>query len=130
MSTVDSYEGFADRYDLFPPDPAARAFYQRLFSEHRVRKVLDCACGTGRDLITFRSLGCDVVGSDRSPTMLAQARSNLARAGIETPLQQIDYRDLPDHFDQEFHAVTCLGGSLLEASGAETSDRLTVVARK
>ena len=114
MSTNDRYEGFVDRYDLFPSDPADREFFRRLFVENRVARVLDCACGTGRDLITFHSLGCEVVGSDLSPSMLEKARKNLTAAHVDAPLYRMDFRDLPTHFDQPFDAVVCLSGSLLE----------------
>lgn len=41
MGEKDSYAGFADRYDLFPHDEAASAFFRRLFAENRVTAVLD-----------------------------------------------------------------------------------------
>ena len=115
MSTQDRYEGFAERYDLFPQDPAEADFFRRLFARHQVSRVLDCACGTGRDLILFQALGCEVAGSDLSPAMLARARQNLAAAGLELPLKELDYRDLAAHFNRPFDAVVCLRGSLLEA---------------
>jgi ubiquinone/menaquinone biosynthesis C-methylase UbiE len=67
----DAYESFASRYDLFfgkleELDPLITAFYRKLFIDNEVHSVLDCACGTGRDLILFHSLGCEVVGSDIS----------------------------------------------------------------
>jgi glycine/sarcosine N-methyltransferase len=110
----DLYEGFAERYDLTVGrwdefDPAVARFFRRLFSENGVRTVLDCACGTGRHLLLFHSLGCQVWGSDVSESMLAQARKNLARYGVEVPLRQADYRDLPRHFGRRFDAVVCLG---------------------
>jgi SAM-dependent methyltransferase len=116
MSANDSYEEFADRYDLFPRDPAAPEFFRRLFAANQVARVLDCACGTGRDLVMFHALGCEVVGADLSPSMLAKARQNLARDGIQAPLHELDYRQLPDHFEQPFDAVVCLSGALQEAS--------------
>lgn len=114
MSRNDSYEGFAERYDLFPRDPAVSGFFRRLFAGNRVARVLDCACGTGRDLIMLHGLGCEVAGSDLSPSMLARASKTLAAAGVEAPLDRADFRDLPAHFDRPFDAVVCLGGSLLE----------------
>ena len=116
MDRHDRYEGFAGRYDLFPADQAAGAFYRRLFDGGEIARVLDCACGTGRDLILFHELDLEVVGSDLSPSMLATARRNLAREGIEAPLYEIDYRDLPDHFHRPFDAVVCLSGALLESA--------------
>jgi len=116
--TQDLYESFADRYDLFfsqfgEHDPAVVEFHRRLFAENQVRSVLDCACGTGHDLVLFHSLGCQVVGSDISESMLAQARKNLAELGVKVPLQKADYRELPGHFDRPFDAVVCLSSSIL-----------------
>lgn len=41
--------------------------------------------------------------------MLTQARKNTAHLGDDVLLQQADYRDLPQHFQGCFDAVTCLG---------------------
>ena len=117
-SPQDPYEGFAGRYDLFggefgEHDPDAIGFFRALFEERRVRSVLDCACGTGRDLPLFHALGYQVQGSDVSEAMLAQARKNFAAAGLRIPLHQVDYRELPEHFEQRFDAVVCLSSSIL-----------------
>jgi len=113
MST-DPYKGFAERYDITPNDltendPLMVDFFRRIFSENNVQSVLDCACGTGRHLMLFHNLGCQVWGSDVSEAMLAQARENLARYGIEISLKKIDYRNLPQRFHRSFDAVACLG---------------------
>ena len=112
--TRDLYEDFAERYDLAfgqfgAHDPYAVEFFRKLFVANAVSTVLDCACGTGRHLRLFYSLGCEVFGSDLSESMLAQARKNLTECGIEVPLCQADYRDLPRHFQRQFDAVVCLG---------------------
>jgi glycine/sarcosine N-methyltransferase len=116
--THDLYEGFADRYDLFfgrfdEHNPIAVQFFRQLFAENQVRSVLDCACGTGHDLVLFHSLGCEAFGSDISESMLAQARKNLAERGVKVPLQKVDYRELPEHFNRQFDAVVCLSSSIL-----------------
>lgn len=102
----DEYIDFADRYDLFyrefgKHDTKVKNFYEKLFNEKQVKSVLDCACGTGHDLILFKSLGCKVVGSDISESMLARAKKNLIENGLNIPLIQLDYRDLPQNFLQE-----------------------------
>ncbi|MGD1994465.1 MAG: class I SAM-dependent methyltransferase [Anaerolineae bacterium] len=114
----DMYAGIAARYDLFhgefgQVDPAVTEFFRQLFREHQVQSVLDCACGTGHDLPLFHSLDCEVVGSDISPAMLAQAERNLAEYGLQVPLHRVDYRKLPGYFDREFDAVMCLSSSIL-----------------
>ena len=119
VSSHDPYEGFAERYDLFfgefgEHDAVVVEFYRRLFAENGVHSVLDCACGTGRDLHLFHTLGCEVVGSDVSESMLAQARRNLAGCGLDIPLHRIDYRELTQHYDRTFDAVVCLATSISE----------------
>lgn len=110
---MDPYEGFAGRYDLSfglfgEHEPQVVEFFQQLFTRNNVCTVLDCACGTGRHLPLFRALGCEVIGSDVSESMLAQARINLAEVGLEVPLLQVDFRDLPVHFQRPFDAAVCL----------------------
>jgi ubiquinone/menaquinone biosynthesis C-methylase UbiE len=109
----DLYEDLAERYDVAsgPVDQQATewsGFFQKLFADHGVRSVLDCACGTGRHLLLFHSLGLEVVGSDVSAAMLAQARAKLVDRGIEIPLHQVDYRHLPETLGRCFDAVVCL----------------------
>lgn len=120
----DPYVQIASRYDLFHGkfgeyDPREVVFYRKLFAEHNVRRLLDCACGTGTHLPLFHSLGCEVVGSDLSTAMLAQARANLASLGLDVPLRQVDYSALPDHFSERFDCVTCLSSSILHMSDEE-----------
>ena len=121
---TDAYAGFAERYDHFhgefgQHDPEQVSFFQALFAVHEADAILDCACGTGKHLHMFHSLGFQVTGSDISPSMLAQAQKNLAGAGIEAPLHQVDYRALPQHFDTRFDAVTCLSSSILHMENDE-----------
>ena len=115
----DKYEGFAERYDLFyekfdEHDPAVSEFYRKLFTENGVQSVLDCACGTGRDLILLNSLGFEVYGSDISEAMLAQAYKNLNRHALNLPLQKVDFRGLHKYFDRQFDAVICMSTSITE----------------
>jgi len=110
----DQYAGFAERYDLpygplGQPDPLVTEFFHRLFTEHQIQRVLDCACGTGRHLLLLRNLGCRLYGADDSPSMLEQARQNLASNGAEIPLQVTDFRCLPETFAERFDAVLCMG---------------------
>jgi glycine/sarcosine N-methyltransferase len=114
----DLYAGIAERYDRFHGefglhDPVIAGFFRQLFAQHHVRSVLDCACGTGQHLPLFHSLGCEVIGSDASDAMLAQARRNLTEYNVEVPLYKADYRELAQTFDRQFDAVMCLSSSIL-----------------
>jgi ubiquinone/menaquinone biosynthesis C-methylase UbiE len=87
--TDDPYKDFAERYDLMKlKKPDRDEFFRNLFAKHNVKTVLDCACGTGHELILFHSFDCDVQGSDRSESMLKQARKNLSDANLQIPLEQ------------------------------------------
>lgn len=114
----DGYASIAERYDRFfggsfdQHDPRKVAFFERAFAAVGVKRVLDCACGTGRDLHLLVGLGLDVTGSDISPAMLSRARHNLATRGLELPLVEADYRRLAETFPDPFDAVVCLSTSL------------------
>jgi len=117
--TFDPYERFAERYDLFygsfdEHEPKKVEFFRELFTHHGVHSVLDCACGTGRDLHLFNLLGSEVCGSDISTAMLAQAERNLASRHLDVPLTQADYRELPFTYTRDFDAVVCLSSSIFE----------------
>jgi ubiquinone/menaquinone biosynthesis C-methylase UbiE len=126
--TQDAYAEFADRYDLFHESfeerrPKRIEFFRKIFADNNVRAVLDCACGTGRDLALFHSLGLEVSGSDVSEAMLDIARENLSRIKIEVHLIKADYRELAEHYEQQFDAVTCLSSSLLEVQNEQEALR-------
>jgi glycine/sarcosine N-methyltransferase len=111
----DPYETLAERYDWMKGEnPARERFFRELFAKHGVRRVLDCACGTGSDLVLFRSMGLEVFGSDLSQSMLAQARKNLAKAQLDVPVRQADFCRLPDFYDTTFDAVVCLTNAINE----------------
>ena len=122
----DIYHGFADRYDwMRSENPERMAFFRQLFINYNVTRLLDCACGTGQDLIMFHKIGLSVQGSDLSEAMLTQTRRNLERAGVDIPFIQADFRELADHFKEPFQAVVCLSNSINEPlEDAETMQTL------
>jgi SAM-dependent methyltransferase len=116
---TDTYEDFAERYDLFfdtfgEHTDETVAFFRRLFRDNGVKSVLDCACGTAHDLVMFQRLGLETFGSDISQAMLARAEEHLDRLGMDIPLKLADYRDLSQHYPRTFDAVVCLSSSILE----------------
>ena len=113
----DLYRGFARRNYLFDkPGPDIIEFFRDLFACNDVRTVLDCACGAGYELQIFDQLGYRAVGSDISDEMLELARENLAESNATVPLHKVDYRKLPQHFDERFDAVVCWSASIIHVS--------------
>ncbi len=117
-SDDDPYQHFAEQYDRFEGafdqhDPAEVVFFREIFQRHAVRRVLDCACGTGHHLHLCSMLEVESVGSDISSAMLAQAQKNLDGVGLTYPLYRVDYRELPQHFEPDFDALLCLRSSIL-----------------
>ena len=118
LNNSDPYRDFAAHYDRFEGafdqhNPAEVEFLRRLFLKHRVQHMLDCACGTGHHLHLCAGLGLQVVGSDISAAMLAQAAKNLSSTSLDIPLYQQDFRSLPECFEAVFDAVLCLRSSIL-----------------
>jgi len=112
---INSYESFAERYDwMTQKNPAREKFFGRLFKKYNISNVLDCACGTGVDLIMFYTFGYNAVGSDLSDAMLDQAKKNLAATGQKTPLKKVDFRELEKNYSTQFDAVVCLSNAINE----------------
>jgi ubiquinone/menaquinone biosynthesis C-methylase UbiE len=73
--------------------------------------VLDCPCGYGRHSIVLASAGYRVVGVDRSPVLLDEARRR-ADGGEWPQWRQADHRDLPledASFDAALNLFSALG---------------------
>jgi glycine/sarcosine N-methyltransferase len=120
----DPYDSFADRYDwMTQKDPEREEFFRQLFQNRRISDVLDCACGTGMDLMMFHSFGCNVVGSDLSDAMLTRARKNLIEAGLEIPVRKVDFRELEKSYTAQFDAVVCLSNAINEVLDEEELHR-------
>jgi ubiquinone/menaquinone biosynthesis C-methylase UbiE len=90
-------ETYASRLAKFDSEGEARAAVELAGCEPGA-DVLDCPCGYGRHSIPLADAGYRVVGADRSPAQLEEARGRTG--GREWPrFVQADYRDLP--FDDE-----------------------------
>lgn len=93
-------------------DPKAEALAAaRLAALEPAADVLDCPCGYGRHAIPLARAGFHVVGADRSPVLLEEARR---RAGDEEWPRWVeaDHRELPfadASFDAVLNLFTALG---------------------
>lgn len=112
----DIYEKFAFDYDEFGSIENylgdEKDFFNRLFDKHKVKTILDCACGTGQHLYMLSQLGYQLWGSDYSFSMLDVAKKNLQQYGLNIPLYQCDFRYLEKEFNICFDAIVCLTTSL------------------
>jgi SAM-dependent methyltransferase len=71
-----------------------------------VGSVLDLGCGTGRHLELLAEAGHEVVGVDRSATMVATAAERLKRFGTRAAVVEADLMDIT--LDRTFDAVTMM----------------------
>jgi tRNA G10 N-methylase Trm11 len=62
-------------------------------------KAIDPCCGIGTVLVEARSMGMDIVGSDRNPLILPRARENMIHFGLSGEINLADIRDITNHFD-------------------------------
>ncbi|MBN1422568.1 MAG: class I SAM-dependent methyltransferase [Planctomycetes bacterium] len=116
IDASDFYDRLARFHDVLTNWPRRLAveepFWRRLFDRHRVRAILDAACGTGGHVIGFARWGCDVAGADLSARMIAIAAERAAAAGLDLRFIRAGFADLPQHFGPTFDAVLCVGNSL------------------
>jgi len=112
---VPLYDALAADYDRFVNWEGRLAhelpFFQRLFEERRVERVLDSACGTGHHAIALAQQGYQVVGADLSAAMVELARQNAATAGADVAFRVTGIGELAS-LGETFDAVLCLGNSL------------------
>lgn len=81
--------------------------------------VLDCACGIGWNAIDLARRGYRVSASDGSAAMVAQARQNALRAGIQLEIRVGRWDALPTVWSERFDLVLCLGNSLVHANAGD-----------
>lgn len=85
------YDRIARLYDLLDlpfEHGRYRPLRKNLFAGVHGR-MLDAGCGTGRNFAYYPP-GCDVVGIDLSPPMLARAEKRRAKTGLAVPLLEMD----------------------------------------
>lgn len=112
---------YADVYDLIYRDKdydRECELLDQIFSKYAgkpVRKVLDLGCGTGNHALRLAAKGYEVVGVDRSSSMLHVAEQKVReKKGISLRLYQSDIRhlDLGETFDVVLMMFAVLGYQL------------------
>lgn len=79
-------------------------------ADHRPRRVLDCACGTGNLSFELASNGFEVTGVDIAPAMIQVARQKSKHHVYEIDFHEGDLTSF--HLDKQFDTATCLYDSL------------------
>jgi glycine/sarcosine N-methyltransferase len=96
-------------------------FFDRLFTEHGVHRILDAACGTGHHAIALAQRGYQVAGADLSSAMVERARENAAAANVDAAFHVAGFGQLAD-LGQGFEAMICVGNSLPHLLSAPALD--------
>src|SRR5215208_2718537 len=74
-------------------------------------KVLDVACGTGNLALPAARAGASVTGVDIAPNLVAKARENAKREGLNIQFDEGDAEALP-YDDASFDAVVTMFGAM------------------
>ena len=116
---------YADAYDLLYHDKDYTTecdLIERVFQTYgdsAIQSVLDLGCGTGNHAIPLAQRGYEVVGIDRSESMLARAWRKAASLsdGCDAAFHQGDIRsvDLQRHFDAVLMMFAVMGYQLENA---------------
>ncbi|MCL1929065.1 MAG: class I SAM-dependent methyltransferase [Treponema sp.] len=110
---ADKYSNIAETYDYMLFENTEREnFFVKIFDQYKVKSILDCACGTGKDLVFFNSLKYDITGSDISDSMLSMAQKRIEENGLNIPLFKADYQFLENTFTAKFDAIVCLSNAI------------------
>ncbi|MCA1055726.1 RsmD family RNA methyltransferase [Rossellomorea aquimaris] len=77
----------------------ARAVVNIAAPETEGVKLIDPCCGIGTVLVEARSMGIDIIGSDRNPLILSGVRENLAYFGLDAEVSLKDIREVTGQYD-------------------------------
>ncbi|HEY7396654.1 MAG TPA: methyltransferase domain-containing protein [Gaiellaceae bacterium] len=95
---------------------------------HAGWRVLDVATGSGNAAIAAARLGCEAVGVDYVPSLLARGRLRAEAEGLDVELLEGDAENLPFP-DASFDAVTSVFGSMFAPDHARAAAELLRVCR-
>jgi len=89
----------------------------RVFSENKIKRILDVGCGTGDHIIDLAKKGFDTIGIDRSGAMIREAnrrkKSMIKEAGTKGKFIEADIEKiLPKFKKNPFDAVLFMGNTI------------------
>lgn len=86
-------------------------FFEKIFRENKVKKILDLACGTGKHSIFFAKCGYEVTGVDNSRKMIEIAKKS-TRGLYTVKFIKANFLVVYPRVKEKFDAIICLGNSL------------------
>ena len=95
---------------------------------HSTERVLDVATGSGNAALAAARRGCDVIGVDYVPALLARARRRAEADGLEAEFVEGDAEDLPFD-DGSFDVVSSVFGAMFAPDQDRTASELARVCR-
>ena len=104
---------------MLSADESRIRFFKTLHDKHKFKSILDCACGTGSDVIMFKSFIDKVSGSDLSGAMLEVAEIKIKKTGLDIELKKADFRHLELSGLIGYDATVCLSSSICEVHSNE-----------
>ena len=73
--------------------------------------ILELACGTGSLALSLDELDCyEIVGTDKSPAMIKEAKKKKTKTGASIKFRQMDFLDI--NLEQKFDAVVSIFDSI------------------
>jgi SAM-dependent methyltransferase len=127
--SVSSYMGrHAELYDLFyaeKPYESEIDFVHNCIQKHKPesKKILELACGTGTHSLLMEKFGYQIVATDYSGDMLAQAQRKAQSGESLVEFRQQDMRTL-NIPERPFDVVICLFDSIGYVSSNESIERV------
>lgn len=113
---LDPFASVAENYDVMIDWPARlaheRPFFEMLFKERPVQRVLDVGCGTGHHTRLFAELGAEAYGLDPSHAMLERARA--LTPGDNPRFLEGGFAEIPS-LAEKFDLIVVLGNTLAYA---------------
>lgn len=104
--TIDYYNNNAEEYSNTTLYLDLKEKYNKFTKNIKFGgKILDVGCGSGRDLIAFKSLGYDVIGIDASTKLVEIAKKNFKADVFIKEFNDIEWK-------QEFDGVWCMASLL------------------
>jgi SAM-dependent methyltransferase len=91
-------------------------------------RVIDVACGSGNAAIAAARCGCDVVGIDYVPALLARGRRRVEAEGVAVEFREGDAEAIPFP-DDTFEAVLSVFGSMFAPNHGLAAAELSRVCR-